>query len=305
MTINNGGTLKTSGEWAFGGANGYGVVSNLIPSVTIDAGGTLDFGSSGAANGISNLYLNGGTVTGGGGFAALFGALFLYDGNEQITAGGATTSTIAARLGLDGNNNTITVNTGSALNITSEVANVTAGNGPGDTWSNIGGFIKAGDGTLTLSGVNSYTGNTTVDGGTLILGDGSNNTSLADTSDVSIDSGATLQLNYSVGNTDTVNKLFLGGVQSAGTWGSLASSATHKTALITGTGLLDVLSDPPPADPFANWMFTNYPAIVFPNNQPGADPETTALPISWNTSCKAAIPRFPPPARCRPWTPPV
>ena len=97
VTINNGGTLKTSGEWAFGGANGYGVVSNLIPSVTIETGGTLDFGSGGSANGISNLYLNGGTVTGGGGFEALFGALFLFDGNEKITAGGATTSTIAAR----------------------------------------------------------------------------------------------------------------------------------------------------------------------------------------------------------------
>ena len=268
VTINNGGTLKTSGEWAFGGANGYGIGGNLIPSVTINTGGTLDFGS-GSANGIINLVLNGGTVTGGGGFAGLFGALFLFNGNEQITAGGATTSTIAARLCLDGNNNTITVNTGSALNITSEVANIT---GIGGSWTNIGGFIKAGAGTLTLSGVNSYTGNTTVNQGTLSLGDGTTNTALVDTADVTVAAGCTLNLNYN--GTDTIDELWLGGVQrSPGIYGA----GTYSGVTISGAGTLTVLNGPS-ADPFADWMFTNYPAIVSPDNAPGADPDHDGIP---------------------------
>ena len=31
------------------------------------------------------------------------------------------------------------------------------------------------------------------------------------------------------------------------------------------------------ADPFANWMSTNYPAIVSPDNQPGADPDNDGI----------------------------
>jgi hypothetical protein len=31
------------------------------------------------------------------------------------------------------------------------------------------------------------------------------------------------------------------------------------------------------ADPFASWMSTNYPAIVFPDNQPGADPDNDSI----------------------------
>ena len=124
--------------------------------------------------------------------------------------------------------------------------------GPGTTGGAAGGIVKSGAGTLELTATNSYTGSTTVNDGTLSLGDGINNTSLADTGDVLVGSAATLQLNYLVGNPDTINKLFLGGTQVvSGTWGSLASTADHKSALITGSGLLNVLADPPITDPFA------------------------------------------------------
>ena len=170
VTINNGGTLLASGEWVFGGANPYGVSTNYIPLVTVNAGGVLQLDNSdGSLAGISNLYLNGGTVTGGGGdFEPAFGALFMANGNEQFTAGGAITSTISSSIGLYGNNNTITVEADGTLNITSVMKN-------SDWWPapsvETGGFIKAGDGTLNLSGINSYTGNTTVNGGSLVLAD--------------------------------------------------------------------------------------------------------------------------------------
>jgi autotransporter-associated beta strand protein len=164
VVIENGGTLRTSGQWVFGGANGWNASSRAVSSVTIHSGGTLQLSESdGFAIGITNLYLDGGSVTGGGGFLVEeLGALFLYNGNEQITAGGSATSTISARLGVNGNNNTIMVDAGSTLNITSVVANCSS-------WDNNGGFIKQGDGTLNLSGINTYTGTTAIYGGSLVL----------------------------------------------------------------------------------------------------------------------------------------
>ncbi len=96
-------------------------------------------------------------------------------------------------------------------------------------------YTISGAGTLTLSGTHARTGNTTVSAGTLSM----SSAALGDAADVSIASGATLNLNFS--GTDTVGQLSLGGVhQYTGTWGSLTSSATHKTASITGNGILNV-----------------------------------------------------------------
>ena len=171
--------------------------------------------------------------------------------------------------------NTLTVAAGSFSGTITDLGVTTGGPETGDTSINL---VKTSAGTLTLSGTNSYNGTTTVDEGTLVLGNGTNNSNLADGADVSIDSDATLQLNYSVGNVDDIDELWLGGVQAAtGTWGPLLSTADHTSALITGTGFLNVLTGPPVIDPFANWMSTNYPSIVFPDNQPEADPDNDGM----------------------------
>lgn len=98
-----------------------------------------------------------------------------------------------------------------------------------------------------------YSGNTTVNGGTLSLGatNSSNNTST-----VSIAaSGATLDLNFA--GTDTVDKLFIGGVQkAAGVWGSAASGAPNTDPAFTGTGTLTVTSGPAG---YASWASANAP----------------------------------------------
>ncbi|WP_256702441.1 autotransporter-associated beta strand repeat-containing protein [Burkholderia sp. SRS-W-2-2016] len=80
-------------------------------------------------------------------------------------------------------------------------------------------LTKAGAGTLTLSAVNSYTGTTTVNGGTLAMGIAN---AIASSSAVTVNSGATLALNDF---SQTVNDLSGAGAVTLG-----SSSATVLTA---------------------------------------------------------------------------
>jgi fibronectin-binding autotransporter adhesin len=96
-------------------------------------------------------------------------------------------------------------------------------------------LTKAGSGTLVLNGANTYTNNTTVNGGILELVQAA----LATNSAVSISNSAALQLDFSV--TNRIAALILNGVsQSAGVY-KLANAG----GLITGTGALQVLQSGP------------------------------------------------------------
>lgn len=121
-----------------------------------------------------------------------------------------------------------------------------------------GGMTKAGLGILTMAGLNSYLGETRITQGTLGL---SRNGSLADGSAVRIaKSGATLHLAFQ--GEDAVDRLYIDGIeQVAGTWGSLASAAANKTALITGDGIILVVNG---AIPQAFHESSNPPGIISP-----------------------------------------
>ena len=107
-----------------------------------------------------------------------------------------------------------------------------------------GPLTKSGEGKLTLTAANSYSGPTTVNAGTLSLGNGASNTSLADSSSVIVASGATLHLNYS--GTDTVNALSFAGIARPPGVYSAANSP-----FITGPGALTVSTGP--ATDYAGW----------------------------------------------------
>lgn len=95
--------------------------------------------------------------------------------------------------------------------------------------------LKVTGGDLTLSGMNTYTGDTTVSSESLRI----SNAALADTADVRLSTGVILDLTFA--GTDTIDELYINGIaQATGTWGAFGSGAAHESPLITGTGLLSV-----------------------------------------------------------------
>ena len=94
-----------------------------------------------------------------------------------------------------------------------------------------GGLIKQNTGTLTLSGANTYTGNTTVNGGTLEVVQAT----IATNSTVTVASGAVLQLDFAV--TNVVAGLVTNGVSA----GPGVYNGTTGSPYITGTGSLQVV----------------------------------------------------------------
>ncbi|OYV00638.1 MAG: hypothetical protein CFE26_23745, partial [Verrucomicrobiales bacterium VVV1] len=135
--------------------------------------------------GSATITLTGGSITG----VASSNIDFFNGGSAITTLASATTSTISgAKINLRQNNGvTITVADGAAANdltISSVISSAT-----GFTNNNL---IKAGAGNLVLSGTNTYTTATNINGGTLTLDYSTNNTTkLADASALTFGSGAT------------------------------------------------------------------------------------------------------------------
>jgi autotransporter-associated beta strand protein len=213
-------------------------------------------------------------------------------GNLQVTAwnnGGTAT------LDLNGYSQTVNglISNGNSAGSKRTIDNVTAGgnvtltvgaaNATGHTFDgvikNTSGtlnLVKTGSGTQALTGTNTYTGNTTVSGGTLSLGNGTANTSLADASTVTIADGAVLKLNFSSGNPDTVNKLYLGTPAAqvpAGTYN--ASTPTYGVYFTGGAGSL-VVTAGPSVSAYDTWLAL-YPSLTGANQLPGADPDGDGL----------------------------
>lgn len=142
------------------------------------------------------------------------------------TLSGEKTLTLEGPVTLSNSTRTLTVHVGTtvagkSLTINGSIGQATPGLG----------LIKAGTGLLISSGTNTYTGNTTVNAGRLML----QQASLATNSTVSISNAAVLQLDF--GATNTVAALVLNGVnQAAGIYDAASSSP-----LLAGIGALRVV----------------------------------------------------------------
>lgn len=250
VNIGSGATLHASVPWATGSSNPW-FSGRTVGAITVQSGGTL--ASSTIANSIvSGLTLLGGSVTGSHPPNSDWGHFIIA---STVFAGGGETSTISAELALPGVQ-TFDVTGGSSL-VVSGLVHDRNGASPG-------AVVKSGAGTMTLSASNAYSGGTSVQSGTLVLGNGNANSSLADGADVSVESGATLNLNFS--GSDTIDELVLGGVaMSPGTY-----NASNSGGYITGTGAL-VVSNGPISDPFLGWIDASWPSLS--DKTPAGDPD--------------------------------
>ena len=180
--------------------------NNTYTGGTTLAGGTLSLGSNEALGTIGTLRFSGGSL--------------------QFTAN--NTTDYSARFSQDVNQAYAIDTNGQNISLASELTS--AG----------GSLTKQGTGTLTLNGsINSYTGNTTIDSGTLLVSG-----RLADSSNVSVATGAT----YELGTTDTIGsiagngtiniysyKLTAGGANASTTFGGVLAGTGSFTKAGTGT----------------------------------------------------------------------
>ncbi len=233
------------------------VIATTSGTLTKDGTGTLTL--SGANTYTGATLVNAGTLavtvnnalgTNAAGTTVASGATLdlrnvIYTTTEAVTLNGGTlaastgTSSLAGAVSL-GAASTVNV-TGTQLTMSGAVNNAGFGltvDGTGNTIasgvvSGAGALTKQGPGTLTLSGNNTYTGNTSINAGTLQLGAANR---IADTSAVTVASGATFNLNNfaeTVGSISGAGNIALGSVTlTAG--GN--NTSTAFSGAVSGTG---------------------------------------------------------------------
>ncbi|MBW7894308.1 MAG: autotransporter-associated beta strand repeat-containing protein, partial [Opitutaceae bacterium] len=242
-----GATTIDTGTLQLGAANALGDST----AVTVNASGSLalnaanetvgSIAGSGAINLGSYILTSGGTDA-----STTFSGII--SGSGGLEKSGAGTLTLSGSNTYSGGT-TVTAGTlqGDAASLQGNIANSAqlvfdqAGSGTyADVISGTGNLLKSGAGTLTLSGANTYTGATTIDAGTLLIG---TDNALGSTdefgsgSDLSINAGATLGLGglYSASiDTFSYNDATL----DYGTPGT--ANAFLFTQAGTGTGILTV-----------------------------------------------------------------
>jgi autotransporter-associated beta strand protein len=107
-------------------------------------------------------------------------------------------------------------------------------------------FVKDGTAALTFSGLNTYSGDTTIKAGTLSM----SQATLSNTAAVRVITGAGATLDLTHGSPDTVAELWIDGVQQPAT-----TYNSGNASFISGSGSLVVTSGPI-TDPFAAWAIS-------------------------------------------------
>ncbi len=208
-TTVNGGTLSLAdGDWMTG--NPYNNPGGATGAITVGSGATLST-SAGVTEIKNGLTLNGGTISSRGINSATNGNLMLA---SNITADNSATSLITSEIRLDEFDRSIDVSNGGTLTIS-------GGIGYFWPWGGNLGIIKTGEGTLKLSGANTYGGGTTVNSGTLSLAAAG---ALPSGGGVAIGAGGKLSNDAPSGTSFALNGLTLTG-------GELAATSTPDTSL--------------------------------------------------------------------------
>lgn len=179
--------------------------------------GTVNFtnasGYSGA-NGNSTFEIQGGSLDNSGGSAVTLNA-----NNPLLLSGDFAFKGTGASLGLGTGAATLS-GSGSERTVTVSAQTLTIGGAIGGSGY---GLVKAGSGTLTLTGASTYDGPTTVNAGTLALGGGNDRLNTA--GELVVNGGAVSL----AGVNQTVAKL-------SGTGGNIQNSTNSTTATLSVTG---------------------------------------------------------------------
>ncbi len=244
-------------------SRGYGVSAIIQAGAETETGDLVVNGPLNAANGglykrgPGSVRLNGPATTGNLGVRILDGKVIA--GADNVLGVNAILPISApGTLVLNGYNqeSSSLSGAGAVVNGGGQAAILTVGQAETGTFSGVlggetadennFGLVKRGPETLVLSSSNTYTGDTDLEEGMLVIGQ----PYLADGSTVRISSGAVLQLIH--GQQDTVARLYLDGVQQA----SGVYDASNSGDLIIGAGSL-LVTEGSDGESYADWAAVN------------------------------------------------
>ncbi len=245
LTVNSGAAVNFANEdgTGLGWINGYKVTALTINGGTVISPGTMHvWNLSGGIN------MSGGTLASNNGTSNANGPQMEWINADVTTNASADTATIGGRIRMraDGGAPGITFNVADGAAATDLLVSAAVTEASGGR-----SITKTGPGTMELSGNNTYTGATTVNGGTLVIsGAGFSSPSITvntgatlsvsqpildDTASVVIASGAITNLGFT--GSDTVGSLFIDG---SGPLPAGIYNSSHPTygSFFTGTGSL-------------------------------------------------------------------
>jgi autotransporter-associated beta strand protein len=259
----------------FGGLGSASLTVNSGSLTLSDASG-INLGN-GLSSGLSTVNLNGGTVTTkgfvNGAASPSSGVLNTINYNGGKLVCGATT-VFPSTSNASGNFLIHKVGNGGAVIDTAGFNNTVSRPFVAD---GSGGLTKLGLGTLTLTGVNTYTGDTTVSAGVLAV----NGSALPDSGKLVI-SGGKVQAT----GTEVVDTLFFGVTQQrSGTWGATGSGATHidDTRFAGTTGVISVTTGSSLYDAWADGTFVPPLTAKLPSDDQDGDSLTNLQEYAFGT----------------------
>lgn len=272
LNLDSGASWTQEGDMVVNGRGGASATLNINSGAVMAYSGTNSFKINAAAgsSGKATLTIDGtGILTTAAGFQNLtsttvtgYGRVALANGGTLKLSAAISDLTTQTQFTL-GTGGGVIDNNGFSTTLSGTVTE--AGFGPLTSGiTGTGSLTSTGTGTLTLTGLNTYSGDTTVSGGNLTL-EQINDSNEGST--VSIASDAVLNLTFD--GSDTVDKLFLNGVQQpVGVYGSGNSGGR-----ITGTGTLTVSSGP--ASGYTSWI-TSF-GLALADQDPTDDPDNDGV----------------------------